>query len=161
MPIVLPILSTSFVYFLSHFKDEAKNVAEYLSSVLQTELIHTIQNPSQETYSCLIDLIPYSSESDFNSIIPKLIQNLNKNYPKLSPTVYFQAITQLLDGCSCRTNSTLLFNVLINHWFGSIKQFSINPIYKDDIFLYVQQYYRYFMKRRSVEELPIFLLYKV
>lgn len=137
MPIVLPILSTSFVYFLSHFKDEAKNVAEYLSSVLQTELIHTIQNPSQETYSCLIDLIPYSSESDFNSIIPKLIQNLNKNYPKLSPTVYFQAITQLLDGCSCRTNSTLLFNVLINHWFGSIKQFSINPIYKDDIFLMI------------------------
>ena len=33
--------------------------------------------------------------------------------------------------------------------------------YKDDIFLYVQQYYRYFMKRRSVEEIPIFLLHKV
>ena len=28
--------------------------------------------------------------------------------------------------------------------------------YKDDIFLYVQQYYRYFMKRKSVEELPVF-----
>ena len=33
--------------------------------------------------------------------------------------------------------------------------------YKDDIFLYVQQYYRYFMKRKSVEELPVFLLHKV
>lgn len=33
--------------------------------------------------------------------------------------------------------------------------------YKDDIFLYVQQYYRYFMKRKSAEELPVFLLHKV
>ena len=26
--------------------------------------------------------------------------------------------------------------------------------YKDDIFLYIQQYYRFFMKRKSVSEIP-------
>ncbi|MGN0339607.1 MAG: type V CRISPR-associated endonuclease Cas1 [Lachnospira sp.] len=40
-------------------------------------------------------------------------------------------------------------------------QFLVNAIleYKDDIFLYVQRYYRYFMKMKSVEEIPIFLLH--
>lgn len=40
-------------------------------------------------------------------------------------------------------------------------QFLMNAIleYKDDIFLYVQRYYRYFMKMKSVEEIPIFLLH--
>lgn len=31
--------------------------------------------------------------------------------------------------------------------------------YKEDIFLYIQQYYRYFMKRKSVEFLPVFELH--
>ena len=31
--------------------------------------------------------------------------------------------------------------------------------YKDDIFLYIQRYYRFFMKRKSVEQLPIFELH--
>ncbi len=31
--------------------------------------------------------------------------------------------------------------------------------YKDDIFLYVQRYYRYFMKMKSVEDIPTFLLH--
>lgn len=40
-------------------------------------------------------------------------------------------------------------------------QFLMNAIleYKDDIFLYVQRYYRYFMKMKSVEEIPIFSLH--
>lgn len=31
--------------------------------------------------------------------------------------------------------------------------------YKDDIFLYIQRYYRFFMKRKSVEQLPTFELH--
>ena len=40
-------------------------------------------------------------------------------------------------------------------------QFLMNAIleYKDDIFLYVQRYYRYFMKMKSVEDIPFFLLH--
>ena len=49
-------------------------------------------------------------------------------------------------------------------------KYKSNPVYiqflknailenKDDIFLYVQRYYRYFMKMKSVEEIPIFLLH--
>ena len=29
--------------------------------------------------------------------------------------------------------------------------------YKDEIFLYIQQYYRFFMKMKSVEDMPTFL----
>lgn len=40
-------------------------------------------------------------------------------------------------------------------------QFLMSAIleYKDDIFLYVQRYYRYFMKMKSVEDIPLFLLH--
>ena len=31
--------------------------------------------------------------------------------------------------------------------------------YKDDIFLYIQQYYRFFMKRKSVSEIPMFIIH--
>ncbi len=31
--------------------------------------------------------------------------------------------------------------------------------YKDDIFLYIQNYYRFFMKRKSAEQLPVFRLH--
>ena len=31
--------------------------------------------------------------------------------------------------------------------------------YKEEIFVYIQQYYRYFMKRKSVEQLPEFNLH--
>lgn len=40
-------------------------------------------------------------------------------------------------------------------------QFLMSAIleYKDDIFLYVQRYYRYFMKMKSVEDISLFLLH--
>lgn len=40
-------------------------------------------------------------------------------------------------------------------------QFLMNAIleYKDDIFLYIQQYYRFFMKRKSVSEIPVFIIH--
>lgn len=59
------------------------------------------------------------------------------------------------------------FEVYDNRWCLSYQnsvayiQFLMKAIldYKDDIFMYVQNYYRYFMKRKSVEELPIFKLH--
>lgn len=40
-------------------------------------------------------------------------------------------------------------------------QFLMNAIleYKDDIFLYIQQYYRFFMKRKSASEIPVFIIH--
>ena len=59
------------------------------------------------------------------------------------------------------------FEVYNNRWCLAYKnnaayiQFIMQAIldYKDDIFLYVQSYYRYFMKKKSVEELPKFVLH--
>ena len=59
------------------------------------------------------------------------------------------------------------FEVYDNRWCLSYQnsvayiQYLMKAIldYKDDIFIYVQNYYRYFMKRKSVEELPIFKLH--
>lgn len=59
------------------------------------------------------------------------------------------------------------FEVYDNRWCLSYQnsvayiQFLMKAIldYKDDIFIYVQNYYRYFMKRKSVEELPTFKLH--
>lgn len=59
------------------------------------------------------------------------------------------------------------FEVYDNRWCLSYKnnvsyiQFLMKAIldYKDDIFIYIQSYYRYFMKRKSVGELPVFKLH--
>lgn len=59
------------------------------------------------------------------------------------------------------------FEVYNNRWCLAYKnnvayiRFIMQAIldYKDDIFLYVQSYYRYFMKKKSVEELPKFVLH--
>lgn len=59
------------------------------------------------------------------------------------------------------------FEVINNRWCLKYKsnpqyiQFLMNAIleYKDDIFLYIQQYYRFFMKRKSVSEIPVFIIH--
>lgn len=59
------------------------------------------------------------------------------------------------------------FEVYDNRWCLSYKnnvsyiQFLMKAIldYKDDIFIYIQSYYRYFMKRKSVGELLVFKLH--
>ena len=64
----------------------------------------------------------------------------------------------------CKEND---FEVINNRWCLKYKsnpqyiQFLMNAIleYKDDIFLYIQQYYRFFMKRKSVSEIPVFIIH--
>ena len=64
----------------------------------------------------------------------------------------------------CKEND---FEVVNNRWCLKYKsnpqyiQFLMNAIleYKDDIFLYIQQYYRFFMKRKSVSEIPVFIIH--
>ena len=59
------------------------------------------------------------------------------------------------------------FEIINNRWCLKYKsnpryiQFLMTAIleYKDDIFLYIQQYYRFFMKRKSVGEIPMFMVH--
>ena len=78
----------------------------------------------------------------------------------IRPVVDYQVRKSINLG-QCKEND---FEVINNRWCLKYKsnpqyiQFLMNAIleYKDDIFLYIQQYYRFFMKRKSVSELPKF-----
>ena len=77
----------------------------------------------------------------------------------IRPVVDYQVRKSINLG-QCKEND---FEVINNRWCLKYKsnpqyiQFLMNAIleYKDDIFLYIQQYYRFFMKRKSVSEIPV------
>ena len=81
----------------------------------------------------------------------------------IRPVVDYQVRKSINLG-QCKEND---FEVINNRWCLKYKsnpqyiQFLINAIleYKDDIFLYIQQYYRFFMKRKSVSEIPVFIIH--
>ena len=64
----------------------------------------------------------------------------------IRPVVDYQVRKSINLG-QCKEND---FEVINNRW--CLK-------YKDDIFLYIQQYYRFFMKRKSVSEIPVFIIH--
>ena len=78
----------------------------------------------------------------------------------IRPVVDYQVRKSINLG-QCKEND---FEVINNRWCLKYKsnpqyiQFLMNAIleYKDDIFLYIQQYYRFFMKMKSVEQFPSF-----
>ena len=81
----------------------------------------------------------------------------------IRPVVDYQVRKSINLG-QCKEND---FEVINNRWCLKYKsnpqyiQFLMNAIleYKDDIFLYIQQYYRFFMKRISVSEIPVFIIH--
>lgn len=81
----------------------------------------------------------------------------------IRPVVDYQVRKSINLG-QCKEND---FEVVNNRWCLKYKsnpqyiQFLMNAIleYKDDIFLYIQQYYRFFMKRKSVSEIPVFIIH--
>lgn len=81
----------------------------------------------------------------------------------IRPVVDYQVRKSINLG-QCKEND---FEVVNNSWCLKYKsnpqyiQFLMNAIleYKDDIFLYIQQYYRFFMKRKSVSEIPVFIIH--
>ena len=81
----------------------------------------------------------------------------------IRPVVDYQVRKSINLG-QCKENELEVIN---NRWFLKYKsnpqyiQFLMNAIleYKDDIFLYIQQYYRFFMKRKSVSEIPVFIIH--
>lgn len=81
----------------------------------------------------------------------------------IRPVVDYQVRKSINLG-QCKEND---FEVINNRWCLKYKsnpqyiQFLMNAIleYKDDIFLYIQQYYRFFMKRKSVSEIPMFIIH--
>ena len=81
----------------------------------------------------------------------------------IRPVVDYQVRKSINLG-QCKEND---FEVINNRWCLKYKsnpqyiQFLMNAIleYKDDIFLYIQQYYRFFMKRKSVSEIPVFIVH--
>ena len=81
----------------------------------------------------------------------------------IRPVVDYQVRKSINLG-QCKEND---FEVVNNRWCLKYKsnpqyiQFLMNAIleYKDDIFLYIQQYYRFFMKRKSVSEIPVFIVH--
>lgn len=81
----------------------------------------------------------------------------------IRPVVDYQARKSINLG-QCKEND---FEVINNRWCLKYKsnpqyiQFLMNAIleYKDDIFLYIQQYYRFFMKRKSASEIPVFIIH--
>ena len=82
----------------------------------------------------------------------------------IRPVVDYQVRKSINLG-QCKEND---FEVVNNRWCLKYKsnpqyiQFLMNAIleYKDDIFLYIQQYYRFFMKRKSVSEIPVFIIHQ-
>ncbi|KAH0791431.1 hypothetical protein GPJ56_004646 [Histomonas meleagridis] len=136
IPIILPIISSSLVFFYSKCKQVSSS--DSLSSFIQAQFQFTQQNTTLETLLSFVNLFPFSNETDFNTYLPKLIQMLNKNYSSLSATSYFQVITQLIEGCIVRPHGcSNLFNLLISHWFNQNKQISINSPYKEDSLLLI------------------------
>lgn len=81
----------------------------------------------------------------------------------IRPVVDYQVRKSINLG-QCKEND---FEVINNRWCLKYKsnpqyiQFLMNAIleYKDDIFLYIQQYYRFFMKRKSESEIPVFIIH--
>ena len=81
----------------------------------------------------------------------------------IRPVVDYQVRKSINLG-QCKEND---FEVINNRWCLKYKsnpqyiQFLMNAIleYKDDIFLYIQQSYRFFMKRKSVSEIPVFIIH--
>ena len=81
----------------------------------------------------------------------------------IRPVVDYQVRKSINLG-QCKENDIEVIN---NRWCLKYKsnplyiQFLMNAIleYKDDIFLYIQQYYRFFMKRKSVSEIPVFIIH--
>ena len=81
----------------------------------------------------------------------------------IRPVVDYQVRKSINLG-QCKEND---FEVINNRWCLKYKsnpqyiQFLMNAIleYKDDIFLYIQQYYRFFMKRKSASEIPVFIIH--
>ena len=81
----------------------------------------------------------------------------------IRPVVDYQ-VRKSINLRQCKEND---FEVINNRWCLKYKsnpqyiQFLMNAIleYKDDIFLYIQQYYRFFMKRKSVSEIPVFIIH--
>ena len=81
----------------------------------------------------------------------------------IRPVVDYQVRKSINLG-QCKEND---FEVINNRWCLKYKsnpqyiQFLMNAIleYKDDIFLYIQQHYRFFMKRKSVSEIPVFIIH--
>lgn len=81
----------------------------------------------------------------------------------IRPVVDYQVRKSINLG-QCKEND---FEVINNRWCLKYKcnpqyiQFLMNAIleYKDDIFLYIQQYYRFFMKRKSANEIPVFIIH--
>ena len=79
----------------------------------------------------------------------------------IRPVVDYQVRKSINLG-QCKEND---FEVINNRWCLKYKsnpqyiQFLMNAIleYKDDIFLYIQ--YRFFMKRKSVSEIPVFIIH--
>ena len=81
----------------------------------------------------------------------------------IRPVVDYQVRKSINLG-QCKEND---FEVVNNRWCLKYKsnpqyiQFLMNAIleYKDDIFLYIQQYYRFFILRKSVSEIPVFIIH--
>lgn len=81
----------------------------------------------------------------------------------IRPVVDYQ-VRKTINLGQCKENDIEVIN---NRWCLKYKsnpqyiQFLMNSIleYKDDIFLYIQQYYRFFMKRKSVSEIPVFIIH--
>lgn len=81
----------------------------------------------------------------------------------IRPVVDYQVRKSINLG-QCKEND---FEIINNRWCLKYKsnpqyiQFLMNAIleYKDDIFLYIQQYYRFFMKRKSASEIPVFIIH--
>lgn len=81
----------------------------------------------------------------------------------IRPVVDYQVRKSINLG-QCKEND---FEVINNRWCLKYKsnpqyiQFLMNAIleHKDDIFLYIQQYYRFFMKRKSASEIPVFIIH--
>ena len=81
----------------------------------------------------------------------------------IRPVVDYQVRKSINLG-QCKEND---FEVINNRWCLKYKsnpqyiQFLMNAIleYKDDIFLYIQQYYRFLMTRKSASEIPVFIIH--
>ncbi|KAH0794373.1 hypothetical protein GPJ56_001666 [Histomonas meleagridis] len=137
-PLIIPIASSSLVFFFSKCKSINSNSAEALSSFVQAQFVHMSQNLKMESMLSFIGILPFSSETDFTTLLPKLLQILSKNYSIISSTSYFQVITRLVDGCVVRPNGCgNLFNLLTTTWFNFGKQITINPPYRDDSLLLI------------------------
>lgn len=68
-------------------------------------------------------------------------------------------VSRIYDGYVFQLYGQYYSMIDMGYAVDSLRIHSIDDNKKDDIFLYIQRYYRFFMKRKSVEQLPTFELH--